>query len=178
MDFEEELAAVEKTKMRLAMREARDGLSVMDRAAKNASLTIQVTSLPEYRAAHSIMSYVAFGSEADPAGIMNAAAEDGKHVLIPDHFGLLEVTGRTVKRVEADEADLVLVPGLAFDENGLRLGYGGGWYDRFITKLRPDVKLAGLAFEEQVVPNLPDEPHDLRLHILVTDKRVIRSRVS
>jgi 5-formyltetrahydrofolate cyclo-ligase len=177
MDFEEELAAVEKTKIRLAMRAARDSVNMMDRAAKNAALTVQVTALPEYRAAHAIMAYVAFGSEADPAGIMSAAAVDTKHVLIPDHFGLIEITGPTVKRVEAEEVDLVLVPGLAFDENGLRLGYGGGWYDRFITKLRPDVKLAGLAYEEQVVQHLPDEPHDLHLHILVTDKRVIRASV-
>jgi 5-formyltetrahydrofolate cyclo-ligase len=175
MDFEDELAAVEKTKVRLAMRETRDALGETVRAAKDEAIAAAVIALPEYRSTHSIMAYVAFGSEVNPVGIMRAAAGDGKHVLIPDHFGLLEVSGSIATRVEADEADLVLVPGLAFDINGLRLGYGSGWYDRFITKLRPDVKLAGLAYEEQVVQNIPDEPHDLRLHIIVTDKRVIRS---
>lgn len=175
MDFKEELAAVEKTKVRLVMRVTRDALGESARAAKNAAITEAIISLPEYRAAHAIMAYVAFGSEVDPAGIMSAARGDGKHVLIPDHFGLLEITGSIVQRVKAAEADLVLVPGLAFNANGLRLGYGGGWYDRFIAKLRPDVKLAGLAYEEQVVPSIPDEPHDLRLHILVTDKQVIRA---
>ncbi len=175
MDFEDELAAVEKTKVRLAMREARDSLGEAARTAKNAAITNAVTSMPEFRAAHAVMAYVAFGSEVDAAGIMSAAATDGKLVLIPDHFGLLEVTGSIPKRVEAAEVDLVLIPGLAFDAKGLRLGYGGGWYDRFITKLRPDVRLAGLAYEEQVVQNVPDEPHDLRLYILVTDKRIIRA---
>lgn len=175
MDYEEELAAAEKTRIRLAMRATRDNLDYETRSSKNASIMERVMALDEFLAADSVMAYVAFGSEVDPGPAMRIAAGEGKRVMIPDFFGLLELTGVFAGRAEANEVDLVLVPGLAFDEKGNRLGYGGGWYDRFSTKLEKGVKLVGLAFEEQIVKELPSEPHDLLLNMIVTDSRVIKS---
>lgn len=174
MDFEEELAAAEKTKIRLHMREIRDALDEETRAAKNAAITDKIMSLDEFKTADAIMAYVAFGSEADPEPVMRVAAGEGKRIMIPDFFGLLELTGTYAKHAEASEVDLVLIPGIAFDELGYRLGYGGGWYDRFSTKLHEGIKLVGLAFEEQIVREIPNEPHDLLLDLIVTDSRVIK----
>jgi 5-formyltetrahydrofolate cyclo-ligase len=174
MDFEEKLAAAEKTKLRLEMRGTRDALGEEARAAKNAAITGRIMSLEEYLSAEAIMAYVAFGSEADPEPCMRAAAGEGKRVIIPDFFGLLELTGVYVGRAEPSVVDLVLVPGIAFDERGYRLGYGGGWYDRLAPKLRADVKMVGIAFEEQIAPEIPYEPHDLLLDVIITDSRVIK----
>lgn len=175
MDFENNIAAIEKTKIRLDARSARDAIPEQIRLQKDDAICLAIFTLPEYKTADGIMSYVSFGSEVNPETAMHAAAAEGKRVMIPDHFGVIEVTGVFAKRAEAEEIDFVLIPGLAFDETGNRLGYGGGWYDRFSSKLRAGVKLAGLAYEEQVVRSLPAEPHDLRLDLIITDQRIIRS---
>ena len=65
--------------------------------------------------------------------------------------------------------DVVVVPGLAFTPDGRRLGQGGGHYDRFLPRLRPDCRTVGAGFAEQLVDDLPTEPHDVRLDVVVTD---------
>jgi 5-formyltetrahydrofolate cyclo-ligase len=175
MDFEQELAAAEKTKIRLEIRAIRDSLNDETRAAKSAAITERVISLEEYRVADAIMAYVAFGSEVDPEPAMRLAAAEGKRIMIPDFFGLLELTGVYASHAEASDIDLLLVPGIAFDKRGYRLGYGGGWYDRLAPKLIASVKMVGIAFEEQIVREIPNEPHDLLLDLILTDSRVIKS---
>jgi 5-formyltetrahydrofolate cyclo-ligase len=65
--------------------------------------------------------------------------------------------------------DVVVVPGLAFTRDGRRLGQGGGHYDRFLPRLRPECRTVGAAFAEQLLDDLPTEPHDVRLDLVVTD---------
>ena len=78
-------------------------------------------------------------------------------------------------RVNPEHIDLLIVPGVAFDLQGNRLGYGGGYYDRFFERLRPGVPLVALAFELQIVRQVPVEPWDRRMDWLVTEKRVIQT---
>ena len=77
-------------------------------------------------------------------------------------------------RLDALAIDAVLVPGVAFDRAGHRLGYGGGYYDRLLPSLRRDCLRVGLAYDEQVVDELPAEEHDVRLHAVVTPTRLLR----
>ena len=65
--------------------------------------------------------------------------------------------------------DVVIVPGVAFTSDGERLGQGGGWYDRFLVRLGPDVTTIGVAFAAQIVPALPTDPHDVAVDMVVTD---------
>ena len=76
--------------------------------------------------------------------------------------------------VRASSLTAVLVPGLAFDEHGHRLGRGAGVYDRFLATLPPNVLRIGLAPEALVAPQLPVEAHDVPMHVVVTERRVIR----
>lgn len=148
-----------------------------------------------------IAVYAAFRSEADPARLMESCWANGDVVLAP--MILPGEEGMALRRVEAlsswisgrwgvpepDPAttvpwdmavapDVVLVPGLAFDARGGRLGYGGGYYDRLYARLRGDGAIApgrwiGFAYERQVVDEpIPTEPHDLRLDALATDAGV------
>jgi 5-formyltetrahydrofolate cyclo-ligase len=71
--------------------------------------------------------------------------------------------------VDPTHLDVVVVPGLAFTVDGRRLGQGGGHYDRFLPRLRPDCVTVGAAFAEQIVDELPTDPHDVRLDLVVTD---------
>ncbi len=73
-----------------------------------------------------------------------------------------------------DEIDLIVVPGIGFDRAGNRLGRGGGFYDRFLSRDGFRGLICGLAFEEQVIETIPMMEHDIRLNLLVTDKGVLR----
>lgn len=90
----------------------------------------------------------------------------------PGAFGILEPTGRQL--VPFDEIDLLVVPGVAFDLAGHRLGYGKGFYDRVLARCRPGLQRVGFAYEFQVVEQLPAADHDCRLTHLVTEQRMLR----
>jgi 5-formyltetrahydrofolate cyclo-ligase len=107
----------------------------------------------------------------------------------PGAFGIPEPKGEFVRKVEVDAIDLFILPGVAFDIHGNRLGYGEGYYDRILgrkgrghsalphagaeTGARIGVPLVGLAFELQLVDSIPFSVHDVRVHRIVTENRVI-----
>jgi len=78
--------------------------------------------------------------------------------------------------VDPDLADLIIVPGIAFDETGKRIGYGKGFYDRALHHLEGKGKLVGFCYDCQVVDAITGEPHDVTMDLLITEKRVIRPR--
>ncbi len=92
--------------------------------------------------------------------------------LVVGAFGIPEATGEPIA---AETIDVVLVPGLAFTPNGLRLGQGGGHFDRFLEHLPPEVVTIGVCFGEQIVDDLPIEPHDRPVDIVVTDRAAFRA---
>lgn len=91
--------------------------------------------------------------------------------LTPGSFGVLEPRGENL--VPVTELDLIVVPGVAFDMTGHRLGYGKGYYDRTLAACREDCNKVGIAFDFQVTDKLPILEHDQVLNLLVTDKRII-----
>lgn len=96
--------------------------------------------------------------------------------LTPQAYGILEPSEQTralPERFAPPYAfDAMLVPGLAFTPDGERLGRGAGYYDRFLTRLRPNVPLIGLAYDEQILPRVPTDVHDRRVDVVVTATRV------
>jgi 5-formyltetrahydrofolate cyclo-ligase len=99
-------------------------------------------------------------------------APDWQHFRLGD-FGVREPETWPGGRVVAPELiDIVLVPGLAFDAQGNRLGQGGGWYDK-VLRLAPQALKMGIAYECQLVPQVPHEAHDVRMDIIVTQARII-----
>ncbi len=82
--------------------------------------------------------------------------QHGKQVVVPGD------------EPDPSSVDVVVVPGLAFTTDGHRIGQGGGWYDRFLAGIGPDTVTIGVGFREQLVDELPVEPHDVRLHHVVT----------
>jgi 5-formyltetrahydrofolate cyclo-ligase len=90
--------------------------------------------------------------------------------LSPGTFGILEPAGE--KGISPEEIDLVVVPGVAFDKRGNRMGYGAGYYDSFLPKLRPEVKKVAVAFEIQVTDSLPAEEHDVKMDLIITENTI------
>ena len=75
--------------------------------------------------------------------------------------------------IDISDLDVVIVPGVAYDNNCYRLGYGGGFYDRFLENLKPDSKTIGIAFDLQIFDEVPKEPHDAQLDFIITESKII-----
>lgn len=164
----------------------------MDRARRSAEIERQALALPEMRGPDAVLLFDAFGSEVETAGIVSALREAGVRVLLPHReSGGLEATvvgpddplvptgygPREPERkrpVDPAGIDVVIAPGLAFDRRGRRLGRGGGEFDRYLGRLGAGTTKIGLAFAEQIVPEVPAEPHDVPMDVVVTDREVIR----
>ena len=78
--------------------------------------------------------------------------------------------------IPVESIDVVIIPGLAFDTEGWRLGRGGGYYDRFLERVSRQTRLVGIAFDQQVVEVVPHELHDVRMQVIVTDRRTTQPR--
>lgn len=141
------------------------------------------------------MVYVAFRSELRTVGLIQAALGQGKVVTVPKvqrqpkgllvcrlrsfpgtlrpgAYRILEPAEDALELWPPEALDLVVVPGLGFDPAGHRLGYGGGYYDRFLAGPASGAAAVGIAFEEQVLSNLPVDPLDRPMNAIVTDRGV------
>ncbi|MGD9300212.1 MAG: 5-formyltetrahydrofolate cyclo-ligase [Desulfobacterales bacterium] len=99
--------------------------------------------------------------------------DSSERELIPGPRGVLEPDVSKCKVVPMDRIDIAIIPGLAFDEKGGRIGSGTGYYDRLIPRLAITTRKVALAFEEQLVAQIPMESHDKHVDIIITDKRII-----
>ncbi|MGI6227111.1 MAG: 5-formyltetrahydrofolate cyclo-ligase [Peptococcales bacterium] len=175
----------------------RDSLSRAEIAAGSRKIGAQLRRLPFYRKEDlTIMFFLSFRSEVETRGMVEDNLARGNRVLVPKSepvgrrlipsqlldlekdlapgfYGIPEPGPGALRPVEPQEIDLLIVPGVAFDLRGNRLGYGGGYYDRFFERLRPEVPLVALAFELQLVPRVPVDPWDRPMDWIVTEKRAI-----
>jgi 5-formyltetrahydrofolate cyclo-ligase len=162
----------------------------------------RLVSLPIYQSARVVLFYVDVRSEVRTQWFFPEVLKAGKRLivpycigaelalfrlcdlgeLVPGRFGILEPDPnlRTLpdRRVLPDELNLLVVPGVAFDSRGGRMGHGFGFYDRLLASVCSDVPKIGLAFECQIVPEVPMEPHDVALDAVVTESAVYSSGIS
>ena len=181
----------EKAELRRRARQYLSGLSPQARRTSDDALFARFLALPQVEAADTLLLYHGMGGEPDTARLLPALWARGKAVclprclpghglearlvrpdsaLIPHPYGMLE-PGEDCPLVGKDAIGLVLVPGLAFDPSGGRLGQGGGHYDRTLAALRAHgpVFVLGLAYAGQEVEALVMEPHDQRLDAILTE---------
>lgn len=188
-----------KTEMRHRLKALLEGIDPCSRHAKSIAACSLISSTPEFAQAKTVMLYMSMPTEVDTAPLALKCWQQGKTVVMPkvswDQRKMLPVeitslqTGMTTtgygirepisgKPVPAEFLDLVIVPALGFTRTGHRLGRGMGFYDRFLSN--PDFAgiSCGLGFEEQLVPELPLQHHDVPLNMLATDGGVRRFSVS
>lgn len=155
-----------------------------------------ITQLPEWKQAKTVCLYASFGGELPTDALLALALLEGKRLLLPRvcqrtrltlhevaDLGALRVSRLGIREPQSSaptaplaDAGLILVPGLGFDGAGRRLGFGGGLYDRLLTKPPRRTFLLGHAHAFQLVPRLPDEPHDVKVRAVATPQGVIRCR--
>ncbi len=160
----------------------------------------KLAALDEYHRAGVVMSYVDVRSEVRTRPFLPEILRRGKTLVVPycvgpdlglfrlenmdelapGYFGLLEplpdLRLRADKRIDPAQLDLVMVPGVAFDPHGGRIGHGKGYYDRLLPSLRPDACLVGLAFQCQIVPEVPMQPYDVAMDLVITEIAIRRGR--
>lgn len=176
-----------KRALRREARARRDGLSPGERARMSGEVARNVLALPAVVDATTVMAFSSFGSEVDTAPIIERLERDGRRVALPRVEGLNIVAvayrpGDQVKpssfgapepaageKVAPGQIDVVIVPGLAFDRAGHRVGYGRGFYDRFLATLRPDALTVGICFFVQLVDEVPHGRGDRPVDLVVTE---------
>lgn len=184
-----------RTTLRTEILAARDALPAEERQQKSRSITERLLALPEFAGAGSVFAYVSFRSEVETLplithclsrGVMVStpltlprehrllayAITDPSRDLVPGYCGILEPR-QTLPLVDPASIEIVVTPGSVFDAKGGRLGYGGGYYDRFLQGAAPQALRIGLAFDLQVVAGLPLKSHDQQLDYLITETRTI-----
>lgn len=177
----------------------RDSIPPEVRRTKNRLLLEHLLTLAEVREATSIFLFASFRTEVDTMAMIGQFLSEGKRIFLPvvdrenhrlvlyeirnmeelsaGYMGIPEPSVRTDERLIAiDDIDLAIIPGAAFDERGNRIGYGGGYYDILLSGLKKRIPIIAVAYEEQIVESVPSEPHDIRVDIIVTDRRVIRTQ--
>lgn len=154
------------------------------RRIKSQEIKKKLFSHPEHKRAKTVMFYIAEDIEVDTEDMIKDNLRHGKKVVVPitvvsrneliasllvDYdkeltkgpYGILEPKSDFARPVPLKMIDLVIVPGVAFDKEGNRLGHGTGYYDRFLSKMPKDVPTIGLAFNFQIVDPLPTFSHDI-----------------
>lgn len=183
--------AARKKALRQKMLARRRALSADSLSSWRPGLTAQLLSLPQYKEATRILAYLSLPGEADLDGFIQKALQDGKEVYIPVclsgrqmEAGRLYEMGHFVKgpyglrdlapgyeTVDAESLDLVLVPAVACDRRGHRLGHGAGYYDRYLPRVAEEKRIAVIwAFQE--ADDIPSDAFDQKMHGFVTEKEI------
>ena len=189
-----------KKELRRKILALRDALPLEERKKKSKSIHSRLFSLPEFIASRTVAFFVSFRSEVFTEIMIRDALSLGKAVVVPitditnkkinlsriiDYptdlspgtWGILEPKPDHVRLIAPEEVDLVITPGAVFNYKGWRIGYGGGFYDGLLKSLPSRKPSVALAFELQVVEDVPIErTHDQPVDIIITEERVIRCK--
>ena len=191
-----------KKRLREKLLKTRDSIHTEIRAVKESEIENRLFSLDIFKQAKTILMYVSFRSEVATRTSINTIIKLGKKLVLPlvdtrhkvlklyevksidelkpGYMGILEPGILRYRRCSLKEIDLVIIPGTGFDPGGNRLGYGGGYYDRLLSMEARElaevthIPTIALAFEEQIGEEIPSEPHDIKVDMIVTDKRLIK----
>lgn len=191
-----------KKRLREKLLKKRDSIPPDRKAQKESAIEKKLFDLDIFKKAKCLLMYVSFRSEVDTRKYLDDVLNMGKVLVLPlvdsrhkgltlykitdtselspGYMGIPEPAARESRKVTIKDIDLVVIPGTGFDIKGNRLGYGGGYYDRLLSYESKQlaqvehIPTVALAFEEQIGEEIPTEPHDIQVDMIITDKRLIR----
>jgi len=188
---------MDKKQMRQQVISKRKNLATVEHTVASSLIAKQLKGLPEFKFARAIAGFVSFKGEVSTKTILEMVldakialflprVEPSTHTmqfyhisdlsqLIKNDMGILEPDPKKCSLGDINHLSLVLTPGVVFSTDGYRIGYGGGYYDRFFSTISEDVARIGIAFDLQIVASadMPREPHDLPVHRIITESRII-----
>ncbi len=185
-----------KSEIRRSTVARRDALSKKQRAEKSAAIMSRLFEFANFLESKIVLFYLSHKSEVDTEPMIHKALALQKIIALPlidgekreiiplkidnldrdtqpGYRGIREPISQRCKQIPVQQVNLAIIPGIAFDERGGRIGYGTGFYDRFIPNLDITTRKVALAFECQIVPQIPMEPHDRYTDIIITEKRIV-----
>ncbi len=185
-----------KNEIRTEVLIKRDKLEEKEHSIKSKQIMERLFGFANFLEAKTVLFYMNFKSEVATDDMIRRAIEHKKAVVLPlvdaknkniiplkiesldqdvqpGYHGIMEPITKRCKQVPIEYIDLAIVPGIAFDERGGRIGHGTGFYDKFIPKLDATTRKVALAFECQIAAQIPMEPHDRYIDIIITEKRTI-----
>ena len=185
-----------KHHIRRKVLEIRDKHKKGEKHCKDCAIREKLFKLPEFSKANIILFYVSVKGEVRTDRMISQALRRGKKILVPfakpkekellisEIHDLNELSPGAFgipapmhpKEFPLNKIDLVIIPGIAFDKKGNRIGYGRGFYDRFLKKLKKNVPLVALAYDFQIVEQIPTDRMDVKVHKIITEKGVISCR--
>jgi len=183
---------MDKAFLREQVLEKRKSISKEEVHEKSLKIFENLFSLKEVSEAQNVALYISFNNEVETRQIIEKLWKIGKNVFVPvvengsfsfakltsfenlreNQFGILGPCEKEI--IDPKEIDLFVVPGLAFDSSGNRLGWGKGYYDIFFNKNKISAKKIGLAFELQIVEKISHKPHDVKMDFLLTNTEIYR----
>lgn len=184
--------------IRKNIQKARDSLTCDSRLSGSLSIADKLMELKVYKASKEILAYYPFRSEIDTTITIRNALKQKKKIILPrvngkklelyyikdlkndlspGSFDIMEPIPSKCVLTSYKNIDMILVPGVGFDRNFNRLGYGGGFYDKLLEELPVKTPRIALAFSLQLIENIPIMAHDLKVDIIITEKEILRRKV-
>ncbi len=186
----------QKKSIRKLIKDKNNQLTADYISSSSKQITKTLIDTDAFKTAKTVMCYLSFGSEVDTKLIIDECFEQGKTILIPiimrntdastymeasqliDYnedlapgtMGILEPIASAIRIKDPKTIDLIIIPGLAFDRQGNRLGYGSGYYDYFLGRLRDDCNQIAITFSFQLIDHIPTQKHDMKVRNIITQK--------
>jgi len=183
-----------KNRIRKEIIEKRDSLDLMRKETFDQIIKEKLKRTPEYKSSTNIFIYIGFGSEINTAKYIKEFLKEGKKVFVPrtnmviktmeaveitslkelerNKFGILEPS-KDMEVIDKNKLQLIIMPGVAFDNKRGRIGYGGGYYDKYMEDIDVSIPKIALAYEIQIIDKVPREDHDISPDFIFTEKRNI-----
>lgn len=181
-----------KSKIRKRILNVRNNMSKEDVKKNSNAIMDKITSLDIYKQSKVVFIYMDFKNEVMTSNLIKRMLSEKKRVVIPytdsintvlipseitkesdlkqNSFGYFEP--KSILPVNIEEIDLVIVPGVVFDKNLNRIGFGKGYYDKILNRLKPSAKKIALAHDFQVLEDIPAEEHDVKMDMIITEKNI------
>ena len=186
-----------KQELRRTLLKMREKLPKKEFFEKSKSIKNKLFEMNEFKEADYILFYVSYDNEVYTHDMIKECISYKKKIIVPisnkqnrslilsklddwsnlepGFYGILEPRKDKIKEIPIDDIDLIIVPGVGFDEKGNRIGHGKGYYDNLLRNSK-DAMHIGLAFEFQIVEAIPAEKHDISVDRIITEKRIIACR--
>lgn len=184
-----------KDRLRKSIEKKRNTLSTSEVLEKSSRIKKRIFEMDLFRDAQTILFYVSYGNEVYTHDMIKESISLGKTVVVPKSvtknnalilsrltdwnnlevgaYNILEPKQEPIEQVDVESIDLIIVPGVVFDESGNRIGHGKGYYDRLLNDSQ-NIPNIGLAFELQMIDNIESEKHDEKIDVIITEDRIMK----
>ncbi|EOD01747.1 5-formyltetrahydrofolate cyclo-ligase [Caldisalinibacter kiritimatiensis] len=191
------MITVQKEKLRKEILNIRNNMKKSEVEGLSEKIISRLVNMDIFKESKNVMIYLSFKNEVDTYKLLSHCKRLKKNVIVPftvkekkeiiptllkdqekelvkSYYGYMEPSKEYLRPVNKEDIDIVIVPGVVFDERCCRIGFGGGYYDRFFSDVKDKVIKVGIAYEFQIVERVPVEEFDVPLDYVITEKRIIR----